>query len=389
MRWTGYSRFAIRTQDFLGPFWHRAWQCAELRATLFSARSGVLRLSEIKIPISWLRRVLRSGISWLGHALLVVLGYAAALAVGHHVFPRPPVVTTPVEKRALASREQCQVLFVGPSYVWKQIEPPHFDAEARRIGLPLKSCIFGRNGLRGFEMHRDIQRLLEHDWPRLELVVIDTTLGDRIGFESGNWFKARMLKWHTLTAVPWLLSYYGRDKRSWAAKAPKVVSHLLHVVGNYSQAGRGAELLADRLVDQAAVAEEKARRKAKRIKRPLPVKHPDYDKKLKHLKRAKVRIHKHSERRVSHWEVELRELVRAHGVEAYFLYAPVWSIKRPPAAIDRTDDPLIHMDFNDPVKYPDLYVESVRGKTSHLRGAGNAAYSKLLARRLLEIRSTR
>ncbi|MCP4606581.1 MAG: hypothetical protein GY847_39745 [Proteobacteria bacterium] len=341
----------------------------------------------------------------------------------HHLVPQRISEMTKEERRALEAREYCEIMFLGPSYVASQISTAILDEEAARIGLNMRSCKFARKGLRGYEMRRHIQRLMKHEWPKLKLLVIDTTLGQKIGFKEGNWFKPRMLEWHTWSAVPWLVDYYKRDKRSWLEKFPEVWSHFKHLVGNYMLVGRGCEVLDElkilnRVQEIASAdpdpivkittsskketvetkkkhrasrkerAEERRKRRAAKRKiaraKKLGKRHPGYKRKLRRLKRRKVRIHrkKKIDRGRTLWSLELRDVVRAYGLEAYFLYAPVWKSLAPFEKRKGDKDPLILMDFNDPARYPKLYVESVRGRTQHIRGEGRIQYSKLLAQKL-------
>jgi hypothetical protein len=334
--------------------------------------------------------------SFVRNTLAALVGFGAGAVLLYAVVPQRIAPTTKAEQETLAARESCQVLFVGPSYVDSQVKPPLFDAEAERIGLRARSCKYGRAGLKGFELRRDLQRLFRHEWPALELVVVDITLGQGIAFQNENWFKPRMLEWHTWDALPWLLGFYQRDPRSWTAKGPEAFSHLEHVAGNYLQLGRGPELLAElQLVrrlsqpDDAAVKpapgeKEKPRvkRKRKRSRKAVPISHAHYERKLKRLKERKTRLRESGALAPSEWPLELRDMIRAYGFEAYFLHAPVWRLTRMPKRAVRGDDLLVVLDFNDPFRFPELYREEMRGKTHHLSSKGNKVYSRLLAQEL-------
>jgi hypothetical protein len=337
-----------------------------------------------------------------GKALATLFGFAVTAAALYAVVPRRVTPATLEEQEALADRKRCQVLFVGPSYVQSMVMPEVFNEEARRIGLPVHACKFGRKGLRGYEMRHYIQRLLQYEWPRLKLLIVDLTLRPRLGFEAENRFKRRMLEWHTFAAVPWLASFYQRDPRPWRDKAPEIWSHTLHVGGNYLQLGRGAELLSElRLVDALAGRrgatlpdvfegdegeeedeEEPLEVKKRRSRRPIPEQHPDYRRRLKRIKHKKGKLLERGKTQPSEFASELREVIRGHGYEAYFLYAPVWVSNKPLRGSVRGEDRLVLLDFNDPFKYPELYREKHRGRTHHLNPEGSVVYSKLIAREL-------
>jgi hypothetical protein len=289
-----------------------------------------------------------------------------------------PPVPWPVEERItglLAESKTCSVLFVGPSYVENQIDPEAFDREAARIGYDARACKVGTSGLRGFELRNVLQRILSHDWPRLELVVIDVTLGDRIGFEPANWLNPRVVEWHTLDSVPWLLDYYERTRMRRGEKPP-LLSHAEHVFARYAQVGRGVEALRSvHLLERFRPAVE-AKRRANRARKER-VRGKDYE---RHVERMMAVREKGGPKYGNPaWALELRSLVRSYGKEAYFLIAPVLYSPRIPRGERRGPERLRVMNFNDPRRYPELYEESVRGNTSHLRGDGNTRYSELLA----------
>jgi hypothetical protein len=267
-------------------------------------------------------------------------------------------------------RPECRFLFVGPSYIRAQFLPEAFDAEAERIGLGGRSCKFGRSSLRGYEVRHELERLLSHDWPKLELVVIDTTLGSaKVGFQRDNWLKPRLIAWHTLDALPWLWKFYERDARSWHEKAPVVATHVEHVAANYAGLGRATSLLSG-LADTEQEAPTQNEPVSAR-------KHDQLLRKLTWSKRAFARDEKYG---TSRWPLELRSLVRAHGAEAWFLHAPVWKTVRQPGRAHRGSDRLVLLDFNDPERFPELYRPKARGNTQHISPETYSVYSRLLAR---------
>ena len=311
---------------------------------------------------------------------LALFGLGLALAeLGRRALFAP--VPWPVEQRLTglyAESKTCSVLFVGPSYVDDQVYPEAFNREADRIGYDARACKFGTSGLRGFELRNVIDRVLRHGWPRLELVVIDITLGDSIGFEPANWLNPRVVEWHTFDSVPWLFDYYERA-RARKGEKPPFLSHAKHVFAHYSQIGRGVEALRSfELLERLRPAAEPTRRQ--RRPRKERVRGVAYERHLERMIAArKSRGPKYGK---SAWALELRSLVRQHGKEAYFLIAPVLYSPRIPRSSRRDADRLVVLDFNDPIRFPELYEEGVRGNTSHLRGDGSTRYSELLANEL-------
>jgi hypothetical protein len=298
-----------------------------------------------------------------------------------------PPVPGPIERElasVLAQRSSCTVLAVGPSYVKSQIVPDAFNREAERIGLRERICKYGASSLRGYELRTVLERLLEHEWPRLKLVLIDITLGDGIDFEPENWLNPRLVEWHTLESMPWLLAYYDeREPLPLGDKLPRLVSHAKHLLAHYAEVGKGVEMLGsvDLLERFRPKSEPAAQSEAERAeRRPRGAR---YERQVRNLierrgKRGRNNVD-------SGWALELRSLVRAHDKEAYFLVAPVLYTARIPRRARRGKDRLVVFDFNDPERYPELYEERVRGNTSHLSRAGSIRYTELLARELKEL----
>jgi len=325
-------------------------------------------------------------VGFVKNFLLTALGFLLVILVRGAVLPHVPGVIETRTASLVASRRSCSILFLGPSYVGNMIEPKAFNAEAKRIGFNATACKYGTEAFKGYELRLWIERLLAHDWPRLKVVVIDITLGDTIGFNPDNWFKPRTLEWHTASAVPWLFNYYRKRAPGRAPEHARLfVSHLEHVAAHYLEIGQGTEALdrlrvMERLVP--AVAREEpavdAKRSVREAKAKKNLKGAAYEQQVKKLAASK----KKRAFGPSQWPLELRDVVRQRGAEAYFLLAPVLYSRAKPSAAAAGPDRLVLLDFNDPERYPELYAEKVRGNTSHLNRAGIPLYSKILARKL-------
>jgi hypothetical protein len=290
-----------------------------------------------------------------------------------------PSVAGPVEKRMEslhAERDSCSILFVGPSYVDDQVIPQAFNQEAERIGLGEKACKFGTTALRGYELRTVIERVLRQDWPRLRLVVIDITLGDTIDFKPENWLNQRVIEWHTFGVVPWLFDYYAREPPERGDALPRFTAHAKHLLAHYAEVGRGVEALRsfnvfERLRPPAEPTVEPPRRRKRRVRGARYERHV-----AKMIATRRTSGPKYGS---SDWALELRSLVRDHDKEAYFLIAPVLYSPSVPRRSVRGKDRLVVLNFNDPLRYPELYEQRVRGNTSHIRRAGSVRYSELLA----------
>jgi hypothetical protein len=372
----------------------------------------------------------------LGAALGILFGLVVGAALIHAVLP---TARAREERYRLSqARASCQVLLIGPSYA-NMVLPADFDAEARRIGLDKRLCKLARAGMVGFELKREIDFALSQDWKQLELVLVDTTLGESPGFSEGNWFKSRAVEWHTVAGMKWLLEYYRANPK----RSPELrvwVAHARHLLSHYASLGRAPELVGWRepLKTTTARLRDKAERKAREQREQSAKKSKDdakprrAEKKKKRSDpeprksrlakaesrkskaekagvqeatategaRAQRRLRQHLARVAElvetnrtrkqtpryggdAWVRQLRDQVRSYGHEAFFVHAPVYYGPRVPLASAQGKDRIVLLRFNDPERFPELYQLSSRGTTNHLSKSAKPIYSRLLANELL------
>lgn len=285
-------------------------------------------------------------------------------------------------------RDQCEVLFVGPSYVNSQVLPDVIDRESARVGAPLKSCKYALTSLKGFELRVVLDNLLSDRWARLKLVVIDITLGPDTRFADRNAYTSRVLRWHTWEFVPWYLNHtqgqklVGTGRERQIQVAARLWTHLKHVAVNLLLVGRGSEhvaSLSEPPEEQPWVYKPPSGKKALRKQAR------ENDKRVQRLLQRRARKETRiPAKAMGQWMLELRDVARSHGVEADGLIAPVWS----PAFVSTDqaqegDMPVVHA-FDDPRKYPALYRSDSHTKSEHLSPKGSNAYSQLLGGVLAE-----
>jgi hypothetical protein len=369
----------------------------------------------------------------LGILLGLVIGAALIYAL------LPAARAREDRQRLSEKRAWCQVFLIGPSYA-DMVVPSAFDDEAQRIGLNKRFCHLGRTGMVGFELEQEIEFALSHDWPKLELVLVDVTLGETIGFQEANWFKSRAVEWHTVAGMKWLLDHYRGNPKRW----PKLriwVAHVRHLLAHYASLGRAPELVGWREPQKktprtrrrdnakraeiekrdAAAAERDA--KERRAKKSRPEPEPQRTKAAKaRARKAKLAKSKREASKADSAKAEvpkaetreeralrthqsqvaeliesnreskkkpryfddafirrIRDKVRARGKEAFFVYAPVYYAPKLPISSERGKDPITLLRFNDPERFPELYLLSSRGRTSHLRVKARPIYARILA----------
>lgn len=312
---------------------------------------------------------------YIPNTLLALAGFLVTVVTLTFLMPKGTTALQEWEDDVFGDRENCTVLFVGPSYV-KRVEPRFFNRESKRLGTNHRACKLGRAALTGVELEHELEKLLESDWPKLKLVVVDITLGDILRFESDNWFRRRVIDWHTLISAKRLLRYYPLDV-SWTQLfeyAPQLWAHAKHVALNYLEVGGGAMFINE----LTTFPEPDLKRKHPKRTHAQYVK---YVKDLRHAKRAHRDAPVYGD---DTWPMSLRRRIRAHGYEAAFLFAPVWDEAKIPRRAVQGKDRLRVMDFGDPDKYPEFYTKQARGVTSHLtRGTANI-YSRRVAQRISE-----
>jgi len=324
--------------------------------------------------------------------LKCLLSFLAGLfAVAAILFPLLPGDEGAPFDEAFRLATQCELLFVGPSYVKFGIVPEAFEEESKRLGHPHRICKYAREGLRGYELRHDLELVMKHPFPRLEAVVIDITLPRKdIGFRPENWFTQRVVRWHTWGAMAWLKGHYSENGDSWQKEAPRLLAHVEHLAMNYLGIGRGGALLMEaralealffgpaRKRSKLSVAAEQA--ELPRSQREPNV--PEYQRVRDELAAQKSGMRKQGELGDDRWPRELEAIVREAGHEPIFLYSPVLTHKPPPRLERPGQRPLVFLDFEDPLRFPELYEYSARAKGSHLGVRGSVLFSRGLAREL-------
>ena len=309
-----------------------------------------------------------------------LLGLALGLALIDAIAPDS---TERLYREVEQMRADCEVLFVGPSYVNGQVYPDVVDQAAREAGVSLSSCKFARMHLKGFEMKRELEAILKNPWSKLRLVVFDVTLGPDTGFKPENRFKPRVLRWHTWDLLPWYLEHLEGQRTGKDSPYLRLWDHVQHVVVNALLVGRGAERLAE-LSDPAT---PDGGSKTPGLERDRP----DQTKQLRRrnekrvaklLDRRRRRVTSTPDTAMAAWVLELRSVVRAHGAEGDGLIAPVWSPSLvAKGAFPPADAPVVHA-FDNPRKYPTLYELGMHKADEHLTDEGSREYSRLLGQTL-------
>jgi hypothetical protein len=263
--------------------------------------------------------------------------------------------------------------------------PDVIDEESRRRGNPIRSCKVARTAMKGYEIKRELDILLDKPWPKLKLVMIDITLGSDNRFNVKNDYTPRVLRWHTWEFLPWYLEHLDgeriKNQNPIRAYSSRLLRHFKHFAVNQLLVGRGAEHLAtlseappkERWVYKPPTSEEKIRKRRR-----------TNDKRVREL-RKQIQVPSQRDAKLrGEWFLELRDLTRSHGVEADALFAPVWRYHPLSKNVFPKNDPPVVHDYADPEKYPILYKFGAHTGSEHLSHSGSHDYSTLLGRDLAE-----
>ena len=318
----------------------------------------------------------------LKNTLVAVTGLLVGVVLLGGLAPPPD---DPWYAAADALRPDCEVMFIGPSYVNSQVFPDVVDAEAREHNVEFKSCKLSRTAMKGYEIKRELSLVLSKSWPKLKLVVIDVTLGADNRFSEKNDYTSRILRWHTWDFGPWYLNHIWGERFKGNPKfdlVRRLVRHSSHLVVNQLHVGHGAERLAalhdvpERVpwgYKPPTTKKEKQKRKRLNKKRVRTL-----------LERRELPQEPGEQADRGRWFRELRDEVRLHHVEADALIAPVWrSNYVSPGFFPEADPPVVHA-FNDPATYPRLYRHDAHTGSEHLSPLGSHQYSLLLGQALAQ-----
>ena len=313
-----------------------------------------------------------------------------ALALRSLVAPPPDRDRMAMDK----VRPECEVLFVGPSFVKSQIHTELVEAEAARLGHPLRACKYAKAGLKGFEQYHTLRELMAQSWPQLKLVLFDITLGGDSGYSLDNRFKPRIIRFHVPEIFSWYYEFWDEQQPP-LGHARQLFDHGLHALARALHVGVGAEHLLE-LSPQTLAAvvsspppttqqAEKVRKSGKAKKHKV-MSEREYKDRLKKMDKKARRLAKKQPRLSADKRAFLLHeyaIFQERGVRAEALLAPTWSPHSAGYGKLGRSGPKVH-NFSTPKKYPSLYAKHSHKRDGHLTRKGSEEYSRLLARLIVK-----
>jgi hypothetical protein len=336
-------------------------------------------------------------------ATLAIGCFALTAGLLGHLAPYPEMGDLDDKLRFFEPRQNdYDVLFFGSSRVLRGVVPEVFDAEMAERGVPVRSFNFGIDGMGAHETAALVRRVLALRPRRLRWVVVELD-GWSAELPPENRFKARMVFWHDPAETLSALETVARNEPSRSRRWELTTAHLLHMVARSAAAGRGRDLVwrvRERIVPEGRAATGGAAAELARSGGFEPFSQSAYGTPTSHpFRRRFLEL-------LPAYRLAVARLPGANRAEAGLGVYNVRAVARQVAAIRRAGAEPVHLitptarptpelyrlaeagavprllAFNDPVAYPDLFVEDHRFDAEHLTTAGARRFTRLLAERL-------
>jgi hypothetical protein len=302
-----------------------------------------------------------------------------------------------------AHADDYTVVFVGSSYVYREVSPAEFDAVTSERGVATRSFNFGIPGMDPPETYYLVDRILDAHPSRIAWVVIELDYF-RAVVRPANLHTRRFDYWHdtrrTVQATRGAFTAgvpIGKRVKDAGAHLEAYVRELFAVgrgralvgalLGSSQQApdSLGANHDGYRSLDEEASSRFEVRRGFYQA-----LEEDRYEDKLATLKAggdAEGGPEAAGEIDVEALRVTI-DRVRASGARPILLLPPCLATR---ADLMRLGDRGIDADllaFNSPATYPQLYDPQYRFDLGHLNEAGAEVFSRLLAQRFVEMAKT-
>lgn len=316
---------------------------------------------------------------------LFLITCAAVCVLLRAVSPFPPVpAIAPKWDWFKERRDQFEVIFVGSSRFFHQVIPRQFDMEvAREGGEVVQSFNFAYDAVWPPESYFLLRQILtlrpaRLKWVFIELQDINTQLDER------NDSTMRMAYWHDFQHTRMAFADILSSRLPWHEKRDLLTSHGWLFLGEFTNAGRGADLLGSRLAPPRPRKtphpwEAHAGYKAGTTQPFPPEEEQTYFAGVAKMKALGAPT---PVREVFH--EALRDIVadvRAAGAEPIFVLTPTINPVENYGGIPGGAPVWL---YNDPERYPALYELANHYDSWHLNHQGAVAFTSLLAARFAE-----
>jgi len=334
-------------------------------------------------------------VCWAATCLLLdrVYGARTELPLGESSVLRAGLLSPLKDAYWRAHAGEIDLLFLGSSRVYRQIDATLFDQTLAERGVAVSSFNYGVPGMLLPETLSTVDRILARRPERLRWLVLELQDVDPELHEE-NFLSRRQIDWHTPRVTAEMLRVVLHSERSPEEKADAASLHLVHFLYRFANLDRGLPALATALgyrrVDVPAVfamdgfvpLEREARADPELEERHelfLRTEAPEVPERRRGLAAALDRPGREDPVAVGIVRA-LAERVRAAGIEPLFVIVPpCWEpLTGYRLAAERGEIPNL-LSYNDPREHPAYYeVENLYG-LAHLNQRGAELFTRRLA----------
>ncbi len=324
--------------------------------------------------------------------------FAAVMIAGNILVERFDTAVLPEEIAAKYAhfkqhKDEYDLIFIGPSFVLRSIDPVRFDARMRAAGYEVKSFNFGIPGMRFHEGRVLLDRILALDPARLKWVITDITALEVETVHDENWLSLRTAWWHGLGATRDVCLAVLSEDEPLGVRIHEVYGHVLHMLLKGFHVGLARRMLLDPPV-LAAVKNEGFESLEDHYEDVSPedrARHRAFMEGIEQYEKDVNQLEKNwgqYEERVAGaaapaWAVRaVREDVaslRGAGIEPLYMLAPGLRMKAPALWLYRYGHIPELFAYNHPQRFSELYQKDMRYDATHVNAAGAARLTELMA----------
>jgi hypothetical protein len=188
----------------------------------------------------------------LAHCALGLVVLSLAAAGLRSLLPLPPDTVASAKLEGLASLiDEVDTLFVGPSLVYRHVDPARFDALTAEAGRPTRSFNLGVSGMGLLEMRWMLGRVAALEPASLDWVFLDPyALGLELPDENRE--TGRVIAWHDLGTTWDTVALARATEQPTAERTALAENHLVAGFFHWGNIGRLRLLLEERWLGTAA-----------------------------------------------------------------------------------------------------------------------------------------
>ena len=332
-------------------------------------------------------RVLSAAVYWV----LCGAGFLSVAAAVRPLVPLPEEYGLSEKFEHFAEhKDEYDVVFVGSSHFWRSIIPEVFDRELALRGHELKSFNFGVGGMRVWECHFLVHRMLALRPAKLKWLFVEGGDWDA-GFPSEeNTFSSRSVYWHDRAETAEVIAAVWKQEESLLERLWLSFTHLRLWLWRCSNYGQGRAVLAD-LRGRAAVTfgrerEEGAYVAGEGFQTQELLFHPEFKRSLEDFERTVASLEGLNAAEVDLEQLYLGAMERrdtaaaAQGVQIITLIPPGVEGVAEELSLYAAGELDLLFNFNSPDRFPELFRPETRFSPDHLNLTGAREFTHLVAR---------